>query len=67
MAYPGASNTKTSEPRSDSDTCYVHGAVFNRIFPGEKTVHHLQFSIPDGSVLDMLQRRWKLSLLGVDV
>lgn len=39
--------SKTTEPSTSSQSCYVHGALLDRIFLGEKAVFNMQSRVPD--------------------
>lgn len=51
---PSIVDSETVESCTRTDTRHVHGVVFNRIFPGEKALYDMQFSIFSGSVSHML-------------
>lgn len=54
MANPRPTNTEAREPGFSEHTCYVHGVIFNRIFPGKETLYRVQCSLPCSSGVNML-------------
>lgn len=64
MAFTRVINPKTCESSVSANTRHVHGFIPNWIFPGKKTVHDMQFNIPNSSISDLLQWIWKLFILG---
>lgn len=63
MVDTRVTHTKTTESCAIADTCHVHGFISDGILFGTEAVHHLQHSVPSGSVPDMLQWVWQLYIL----
>lgn len=55
VAYSCFANAETLKSSTCTNTCDVHGIIFDRVFLGEKTMHHMQLSVFSNCIPNLLQ------------